>query len=124
MSVGLLAASWAGWIDEWPPHKAARSLANDPPEPTASWVGAGIHALIGAGAGAAYAAAVPKRSRGAISGMVFGLAVWMVGYEIVMPAATDLPPAHRDRRDRAAVILVVHLIYGAVLGILTSTRKR
>jgi hypothetical protein len=39
-----------------------------------------------------------------------------VGYEVVMPAATGMPKAHRDKRRRAVTILIAHIVYGAALG--------
>jgi hypothetical protein len=112
---------WIAWrrglIDEIPPHKAIRSVAAHLAEPQLSWVSAVAHLAVGGVAGAAYGVVVPKRLRGAPSGVVFGLGVWATGYEIVMPAATDIAPAHRDKRSRAATIFIAHVIFGAVLGL-------
>jgi hypothetical protein len=33
--------------------------------------------------------------------MIFALGVWIVGYQALLPVATDLPAAHRDQRRRA-----------------------
>jgi uncharacterized membrane protein YagU involved in acid resistance len=106
-----------GFLDEVPPHKAIRSVAPEVQEPRLSWVSALAHLAVGGVAGAAYAVLVPERARGIASGMVFGLGLWATGYEVVMPAATDIEPAHRDNRSRAATIFIAHLIFGAVLGL-------
>jgi uncharacterized membrane protein YagU involved in acid resistance len=116
MTGEFLLARRAGLLDEVPPHKAIRSVAPRIPEPRLSWGSAIAHLAVGGVAGAAYAAMVPRRYRGARSGILFGIGVWALGYEVVMPTATEMAPAHRDRRDRAASIFVAHLIYGAALG--------
>jgi hypothetical protein len=114
----------AALIDEIPPHKAVRSVAPRLPEPELSVASAIAHLLVGGGAGAIYGGAVPQRRHNAATGVLFGLAVWFVGYEGVMPAATDIEPAHRDQRSRAATILVAHIVFGAALGSLMSAGKR
>jgi hypothetical protein len=112
-----------GFIDELPPHKATSSVAPRVPEPRLSWISAVAHLIIGAGAGATYGAAVPRRSWGPVTGAAFGLAVWVVGYEGVMPAVTDIRPAHRDDGPSALTIFVAHIIYGAALGLLVSRSR-
>jgi hypothetical protein len=116
MTAEFLAARRARLIDEVPPHKAIRSVAGQLEEPTLSLVSGLAHLAVGGVAGAAYGVLLPQRLRGIISGTVFGLGVWATGYEFVMPAATDIAPAHRDRRSRAATVFVAHVIFGAVLG--------
>ena len=126
-TVPMTGAFWVsrrgGLIDEIPPHKAVRSVAHRLPEPHLSWISAVGHLLIGAGAGATYGAAVPRRSWGPFTGAAFGVVVWVVGYEAVMPAATDIRPAHRDHRPRTLTIFVAHIIYGVVLGLLVSRSR-
>jgi hypothetical protein len=117
------AARRVGFIDEMPPHKAIRSVAPEIHEPQLSVTSAVAHLVIGGGAGALYGVVVPQRAQGGVTGTLFGLAVWFVGYEAVMPAATDIAPAHQDRRQRAATILVAHVVYGALLGLLVSRRS-
>jgi hypothetical protein len=121
MTIGLVAARRVGWIDVLPPQKLARSIAGDRPRRQLSWIGTAIHTSIGAGAGTAYAAAVGSgRRQGPLTGVAYALAVWMMGYEIVMPMLTDIVPAHRDDRHRAAAIATAHVIYGLTLGAITS----
>ena len=117
MTAAFWAARRAGFLDELPPHKAVRSVAPAIPEPGLSWASAIAHLLVGGVAGATYSV-LPERIRGPVTGTVFGLAVWAVGYEGVMPAATEIAPAHRDKRQRALTILVAHVIYGSALGLL------
>jgi hypothetical protein len=113
----FLLARRVALLDEVPPHKAIRSLAPRVPEPRLSVVSGFSHLLVGAIAGIVYGALCPRQLRGALSGAGFGAAVWVVGYEAVMPLATEIPPAHRDVRRRAATIFVAHLVYGATLGV-------
>jgi hypothetical protein len=123
MTAEFLVARRADLLDEIPPHKAVRSIAPWLTEPTRT-IGSGVaHLIVGGVAGAVYGAVVPTRFRGWPSGLVFGIAVWAIGYEAVMPAATDIAPAHRDRRSRAATIFIAHLIYGTALGLLSSGRR-
>jgi hypothetical protein len=116
MTAEFLIARRAELLDEVPPHKAIRSIAPKLTEPTRSVTSGVAHLLIGGGAGALYGTLMPRRLRGWASGLAFGIGVWAIGYEAVMPAATDIVPAHRDRRSQAATIFVAHLIYGGVLG--------
>lgn len=111
-------------IDELPPHKAIRSVTSRLPEPRLSLVAAIAHLMVGAGAGAVYGALTPQRLRGWRSGVIFGIGVWATGYEIVMPRATSMPPAHRDDRKRVVTILVAHLIYGSALGLVLASIGR
>ena len=126
-TVPMTAEFWVAWraklIDEVPPHKAIRSVTSRLGEPELSIVSAVAHLIVGGVAGAAYAVMVPRRLRGIASGTVFGLGVWATGYEVVMPAATDIEPAHRDQRSRAGTIFVAHVIFGAVLGMTMAARR-
>jgi hypothetical protein len=116
MTAIFLMGRAAGTLDEVPPRKVARRLAPRSGEPALSMLGAAVHLLIGAGSGAAYALLSPRIARGAGTGALYGVALWAIGYEVVMPAVTDLVPAHRDRRRRALTILLAHTVYGTVLG--------
>jgi uncharacterized membrane protein YagU involved in acid resistance len=121
MTAGFWVARRLRYLDEIPPHKAVRSVTPRVPEPQLSLLSAAAHLGVGGTAGAVYSLLAPKQHRTVLTGALFGVAVWLVGYEAVMPATTDIEPAHRDARQRAASILIAHLIYGAVLGWLTSS---
>jgi hypothetical protein len=123
MTVEFFFARRARFLDEIPPHKAIRSVAPDLKEPGRTVISAVAHLLVGGGAGAVYGAVVPRQLRGWATGLVFGIGVWAIGYETVMPAATDIRPAHRDRPSRAATIFLAHLIYGGALGVLMSRMR-
>jgi hypothetical protein len=74
-----------------------------------------LHAVIGAGAGAVFAELVPRR-RSPARGVLYGLVLWVIGYEGVVPALGVLPLAHRDDRGRVLTMLAAHVVFGAVLG--------
>src|ERR1700712_5033857 len=109
-----------GLIDEIPPRKIVRSVARTLHEPKLSAASAITHLLIGGASGALYGATMPPRRSGALSGALFGILLWAIGYEAVMPAATGLPPAHRDDRARAISIFVAHIVFGTALGLVMS----
>jgi uncharacterized membrane protein YagU involved in acid resistance len=85
-------------------------------EPRQTQVATIAHYLVGGTAGAVYQIATRRFPRGVTSGVLFGLLVWLLGYEVVMPAATGMPKAHKDNRRRAIAILLAHIVYGAALG--------
>lgn len=53
------------------------------------------------------------------TGMAFGLLVWLVSYAGWIPAAGILPPPQRRPPRRNALIILSHLVWGALLGPLT-----
>ena len=53
-----------------------------------------------------------------VHGLVYGACVWAVSYKGWIPALGILPPPDRDRPGRQGVMLLAHLIYGGVLGVL------
>ena len=55
-------------------------------------------------------------------GMAYGVAIWGISYMGWVPALGIMPPADRDRRDRQAVMLAGHLIYGTALALLITDR--
>jgi len=77
-----------------------------------------IHAGIGVGSGAVFGLLRNRRRSGPLSGALFGLGLWAIGYEVVVPMLGVLPPANRDARGRRAALIQAHLIYGAILGAL------
>jgi hypothetical protein len=80
------------------------------------------HGVYGAVAGAVYALLEADPGKRRRWGAAYGALIWVAGYEGWVPALGVLPPAHRDRRTRAGVMLTAHLIYGAVLGRLLERR--
>jgi fucose permease len=113
MSAGFLAAQRAGTIGTLPPQLIVEHAAPELPPRPSRLAAVVAHLGYGAAAGAAYAFA-PRKS--VASGVAFGVLVWASGYELWVPAAGILPPAHRDDRARALTIFGAHLVYGAALG--------
>lgn len=79
------------------------------------------HFAYGAAAGAVYGPlerylpfAPPLR------GMAFGLVVWTVSYLGLMPTLGILRPATEHPAGRNVLMITAHLIWGSVLGVLTT----
>ncbi len=124
MSAGFSIAQWLGLIRQLPPRKAVLSVSPRLREPERTQVATISHYLVGGSAGAVYGVVTRVVPAGIGTGILFGLLVWLTGYEVVMPAATGMPKAHRDGRRRAGSILVAHIIFGAALGgIMAAGRK-
>jgi hypothetical protein len=118
MSMVFSLAQSLGAIRQLPPHKAVTVISPQIEEPGRSAVATIAHFMVGGSAGALYgvATALDRRSRGPVSGLLFGLVVWAFGYEVFMPSMVGMPRAHRDRRRRAVTILIAHVVYGLSLG--------
>jgi hypothetical protein len=116
MSVAFGIARLAGAIGRLPPRLLLDRLVPSLPEQARGPLEWALHFGYGAAAGATYAVAARPGRRGALTGTLFGLAVWLVGYEGWVPMVGALPPAHHDRRGRAGTILLAHVVYGAALG--------
>ncbi|MBA3946048.1 MAG: DUF1440 domain-containing protein [Herpetosiphonaceae bacterium] len=56
----------------------------------------------------------------AITGMAYGLLVWLTSYMGWLPALGVLPHAAREPRGRNALMIVAHLVWGLSLGLLTE----
>ena len=85
------------------------------------------HLSFGTACGAGYALVGSRRRSAAnpvLSGIAFGLAVWLLSYQGWVPAVGILPPAGRDRADRQLRLFCAHIVYGATLGWLTSRGSR
>lgn len=51
-----------------------------------------------------------------VQGMIYATGIWAVSYGGIVPALGIMPPPDRDRPDRPIIMVLVHWIYGAVLG--------
>jgi uncharacterized membrane protein YagU involved in acid resistance len=86
-----------------------------------------MHFLFGAAAGSAYGMVeerIPLRE--SVKGPLAGLTVWAGSYLGWIPALGILPPATGHPWRRNAMMIVAHLIWGMVLGVLagvTNSRK-
>jgi hypothetical protein len=124
MSAFFSAAQRARFLGDLPPRKVVASVSPQLADRDQVPVATISHYLIGAGGGVAYQLVTTRAGRGVVSGMAWGLVVWLFGYEFLMPRAADMPLAHRDSRRRAGAILVAHLVYGAALGLAARGRRR
>ena len=129
MSVVMVVAKRLGFVGGMPPEKVTAKLLNqagihrsaDQQDALAT----ALHFGFGAGAGAAFALVAPRPTWIRVpSGMAYGAAIWGISYMGWIPAAVIMPPANRDRRDRQAVMLAGHLVYGAALGLLVGRRSK
>lgn len=127
MSALMLAAGRAGLVGRQPPEaivrRAGALTAVEPRGRLADALAVVAHLGFGAGTGAAYALLPPAR-RPVLRGVAVGQAVWAVSYAGWVPAMGALPPAHRDRPGRQAVMVAAHALYGAVLGALDDRWRR
>ena len=79
------------------------------------------HLGFGAGMGSLFSAARAQlRPPGpkVVQGVAYGLAIWALGYKGAIPALGILPPPEHDRPGRQPVMVLAHVVYGAVLGAL------
>lgn len=78
------------------------------------WVVA--HEAYGMACGVGYALVRPRlpASRYA-AGLMFGGAVWAVGYLGYLPALGLYPSPDEDRRSRTSVMVIAHAVFGVVL---------
>ena len=80
------------------------------------------HFGYGATAAAIYSLAETKIPAGAlVKGPIFGAAVWLVSYFGLLPAVGILKPATKQPFSRNALMLVVHLVWGLVVGVFVET---
>jgi uncharacterized membrane protein YagU involved in acid resistance len=91
----------------------------DEPEKKAATTAA--HFGFGAAAGAVYGVVAPGLPFDPVgNGVAFGLGVWASSYVGWLPAAGLHPPAHRESAGRNAMNVAAHVVWGAVLGLLTD----
>jgi uncharacterized membrane protein YagU involved in acid resistance len=74
------------------------------------------HAGFGAGAGALYGATAWVWPPSVWTGVLFGLAVWLVSYRGWIPALGLMPPPEQDAQGRTVTTAAAHVVYGATLG--------
>ncbi|MET8159298.1 hypothetical protein ABZT47_23255 [Sphaerisporangium sp. NPDC005289] len=82
------------------------------------------HVGFGAAAGGLFAIPFRRRRPRVAEGMAYGLAIWLVSYQGWVPGLGAMPPAHRDRPDRQAVLAAAHVTYGAALVLALNALRR
>lgn len=81
---------------------------------TATWLAS--HFAYGAAWGAAYTLLRPLLPRSPIAaGLLFGGAVWALGYLGLMPSLRLYPTVRRDDPSRVATMVIAHAVYGVVV---------
>ncbi len=112
----------AGWLRTPPPVEITENVAElagedpdiDSAEFQAGWLAA--HFGYGAVCGAAYAKVRPALPcPDAVSGLLFGGAVWGISYLGLLPALRLFPPAKKDSPRRQAVMIAAHAVFGLSL---------
>jgi hypothetical protein len=73
------------------------------------------HFEFGAAAGALFALVAPRR--GGAAGMAYGAGVWAASYLGWIPGARILTPATHHPRERNALMIAAHLVWGAVMAL-------
>lgn len=130
MSAFMLAAQRTGFMGKSPPRKITQRTLNrlgvrrsrradDLTTVTA-------HLGYGTASGALFNRTVRGRvlpRMPVVEGLLFGSAVWVVSYFGWVPALRIMPPPTRDRPGRAGTMFAAHLVFGAVLGALSSRRR-
>ena len=77
------------------------------------------HLAFGTAAGAVYGAAIGSRRSSVLKGIAYGLGVWAVAYGVGLPSLGLHPAAPDDTKDRNEVLIASHVVWGAVLGLLS-----
>ena len=131
MSGLMLAADKAGLMGEQPPDTIAGAAldaagvhARD--EETQDALATLLHFGFGAACGALFALLYRRflfRLPAPLEGMIFASLVWATSYQGWVPALGIMPPASEDRPDRPRIMLLAHLVYGAVLGQIVARRS-
>jgi uncharacterized protein DUF6789 len=124
MSAWMLVAQRVGWLSQQPPekitHESIRRTTGVAPSGTSlDFLTALMHLGIGAGMGAAFGVIAPRRlAAWAVSllGVGYGLAIWLINYGHILPDLDLMPPPSEDERRRPQVMVVGHVVYGALLG--------
>lgn len=115
-----------GAIGRWKPPSPAQVTANverksgadksprNDPGFTPQWLAA--HLSFGTGWGAAYPLARPWLPASAITaGLLWGGAIWVINYGIVLPVLGLYPSPADDDKGRVLAMIVAHGIYGATV---------
>lgn len=104
-------------------ERAARKggVAQRMNEPEKKAATSAAHFAFGAGAGTVYGAVAPALPfHPVVNGVAYGVGVWASSYLGWLPAAGLHPPAHREPAGRTAMNVGAHVVWGAVLGLLTD----
>lgn len=128
MTLVIGAAKGLSLFENPPPAEITRRAAaktdasttvesRDQPEFGITWMSA--HAGFGALSGILYGQIQPHLPDAPVPmGLFYGGAVWAVNYLGIMPALGLYPAPERDTRERTAVMIAAHAVYGVSLALL------
>jgi uncharacterized protein YfiM (DUF2279 family) len=124
----FLAARRTGTVMKVAPEEitetALDSAGVDASEPTDNAIATVSHLAFGAAAGAGYALIQQHlRLRPAAGGLGFAGLLLVASYEGWVPAVGALPPLHEQTRGQRWTLVAGHVVYGIVLGKVTSIRS-
>lgn len=132
MSACMVAAEKAGFIDRHPPEEIADAVLDaigvpDSHEKTEDALAVFLHFAFGIGTGSVFAV-LHRRLRLPISpilhGVIFGSLVWFGSYKGWVPRLGIMPPPERDLPGRPQTMLLVHWVYGGILGAVVGRRDK
>ncbi|HEY7908511.1 MAG TPA: DUF6789 family protein [Thermomicrobiales bacterium] len=131
MSAFMLAAGKAGLMGEHPPDTIAGAALDavgvqQQDEEALDALAILLHFGFGVSCGTLFGLLhrrLPFRVPAALHGMVFASIIWVTSYQGWIPALGIMPPASEDRPDRPRVMLLAHLVYGAILGNIVARRS-
>ena len=126
MSAVIAGAKLGGLVHLPPPkqiaHRAGKKLGFDIsklPEPAFRTLWLGAHLGYGITCGIGYALVVRRflPGRPEIRGLLFGEALWAIGYLGFLPGLGLYPSPDDDSSSRTAVMIVAHAVYGVTAAI-------
>jgi hypothetical protein len=130
MTAVIAASRWLGLLRTPPPEQIAQTAAEElgvgaiAEEAAFGPLWLGLHLTFGAGCGVFYRVLLPRVPVGGVAGGAsYGLLVWAVNYLGLMPALGLFPAPRQVGRRRTGVMLLAHLVYGAVLALLSPGRR-
>jgi hypothetical protein len=129
MTVLRLAARQAGVIDKMPPQVVQEWLSRRAGvEPPGGKVGHHladhlVHLAVGVTGGGVYGALTAPRGPSYPSGVVYGLAVWAVGFLALIPLLGIHRGAAEAETRENAVNIAAHAVYGAVLALIVAEMR-
>lgn len=114
----MAAAKRAGMLGEPPPRKLTRRimtvLGHRPSGLELDLATIAAHVSYGAATGALYGW-LPRRLRGSVGGVAYGVAVWGASYLGWIPKLGLMPSPSRDRPGRPTAMVLAHVAFGGVL---------
>lgn len=131
MTVPIAISARCGLIDRIPPEEVTARVAETAlddqqiPEPVISAVWPFTHLAYGALCGVLYRC-VPRSLRPDRmgTGVVYGVGIWTANYFGYLPMLHLYPPPQRDAPARPIVMILAHMLFGAVLARLSPCPRR